>query len=195
MKLNLWLLLALNLLFCYSSNAQTSEILSYKNFPVILTLQFHALSMPFKDLKTNFKNVGIGVGTEWRLNGKRNLVQQLQFAWVRNKAVGNRIIVSTQAVWRPLLSKKLYGELRGGIGYMFNQLPSDGLVYIENEWNTSKRVKGLLHIPIGLGLGYQVNANWSPFINYQTLFVSKYNPGVPIVPETILQLGSKLNID
>ncbi len=194
MKRNRWALAVLLASVFINLHGQKTASNSYQNFPIIVSMQFHAFSMPFKDLKTNFKNVGIGLGTEWSLNRSNSLIQQINLQWIRNRQIGNRFMVNTQSVWRPSLGQNFYGEARIGLGYMISRLPSDGLIFEESRWTQVNQSKGLFHIPIGLGFGYQVNSTWATFINYQTLFVSKYNPDVPIVPETILQFGSRVNI-
>ena len=45
-------------------------------------------------------------------------------------------------------------------------------------------------LPLGIGMGYRASdARWSPFVNYQLVVLSGYNASVPIVPETLIQLG------
>ena len=56
------LLFGCSLLF--SAAAQHSASPEYRNFPIVLTVQFNNLAMPFKDLKSNFSNVGFGIGTQ-----------------------------------------------------------------------------------------------------------------------------------
>src|SRR5205823_2646733 len=111
-------MLAVILLVNHSvATAQHEAQKAYRNFPVIITIQFHSLSLPFKNLAYNFSNVGLGLGTEVSFNGKQDWVQQFQIGWIHNKNVGNRLLVYTQTTWRPTLSGNTYGELKAGVGY------------------------------------------------------------------------------
>jgi hypothetical protein len=63
MKKN-FLLVGVCLAVFVRSDGQDKVNKSYRNFPVIITIQFHSLTLPFRDFKSNFSNVGFGVGTE-----------------------------------------------------------------------------------------------------------------------------------
>jgi len=176
--------------------AQTEPGSHYRNFPVIVTLQFHALSLPFRDLKANFQNVGIGVGTEVSLNGKNNWVQQFSMAWWGNRAIGNGLLLYSQAVWRPGASPGLFGELKAGAGYLYSFRPN-AYEQINGVWQPAGRKgKAMLALPVGVSLGYDgyaKNAYASPFVTYQFMLVKGYNYSVPLVPQTLLQAGVRIN--
>ena len=98
------------LAFCLTGSllAQPDAQNDYRNFPIIVMVQFHNLSMPFKDMKSNFSNIGFGLGTELSYNGKSNWVQQFSATWHHNKTVGNGVLLYSQAVWRPNISSGAY---------------------------------------------------------------------------------------
>ena len=75
MKNHITLLLCL-FLATQMVTAQTENTQDYKNFPIIITLQFHSLSTPFKNIKSNFRNIGIGIGTEVSYHNSPRGVQQ-----------------------------------------------------------------------------------------------------------------------
>jgi len=179
------------------SVAQTTEPKAYSDFPIIITLQFHAFTLPFRDIKANFSNLGIGVGTEWRLNSEAHWVQQLNLIWYHNKALGNGITSFTQAVWRPGLDGDTYGELKAGVGYLYSFRPAPELHQINGKWISSGRQgKGMLAIPVGVSLGYNMRSTEnlvSNFVTYQFLLIKDYNKSIPIVPETLLQVGSRIH--
>src|SRR5262245_45503330 len=95
-----------------SIHAQSDLDHAYRNFPLVISLQFHCLSLPFRDIKTNFANVGIGIGTEVSLNGKDNWVQQFQAVWYRNKRVGNGLLFYSQSAWRPAITSTAFTEVK-----------------------------------------------------------------------------------
>ena len=176
--------------------AQNTQEERYRNFPIIVTLQFHALTLPFHDFKTNFSNVGIGIGTEVSLNGKDNWAQQFSLIWIRNKQVGNGILLYTQSLWRPVLSSNTFTELKLGAGYLFAKRPVDSYKQIDGEWiSAGKKGKGMFTIPAGISFGYSdnsANTYLSPFASYQVLLLKGYNQSIPIVPETLIQTGLRI---
>jgi len=190
-------ILVLIFAFAMKSVAQTTESRVYSNFPIIITLQFHAFTLPFRDIKANFSNIGIGIGTEWRLNNTANWVQQVNLIWYHNKALGNGIASCTQAVWRPGFGGDGYGELKAGAGYLYSFRPNKALRQVDGKWVSSgHRGKGMLTIPIGASLGFNLrNAEnlISNFVSYQFLLVKGYNKSIPIVPETLIQVGTRVH--
>jgi len=194
MKTTITLLLLLGCLG--AARAQNEPGRHYRNFPLIVTLQFHALSLPFRDLKANFQNAGIGIGTEVSLNGKNNWVQQFSLAWWRNKAIGNGLLLYSQAAWRPGASPGLFGELKAGAGYLYSFRPN-AYAQLNGVWQPAgHKGKGMLALPVGVSLGhdgYGRKAYPSPFVTYQFMLVKGYNADVPLVPQTLIQAGVRIN--
>jgi hypothetical protein len=183
---------------CSLLQAQHEPVKNYRNFPIILTVQFHSLSLPFKNFGSNFSNVGFGVGTEVSFNGKQDWVQQFQVGWIHNKNVGNRLLMHTQTTWRPTLSGNVYGELKAGVGYAIAYRPMESFGQENGKWvSVSHSGKGMLMIPVGASIGYN-NYNEdvyvSPFISYQLFALKGYNKSIPFVPEQMLQIGSRIHV-
>jgi hypothetical protein len=170
----------------------------YRNFPLVISLQCHALTLPFRDIKANFSNLGIGIGTEISANKKHNWVQQVTGVWYRNRAVGNGIALYTQTAWRPAITSGLYAEVKGGIGYMYAFRPVESFKQEHGKWvSVGHRGKSLLTVPVGISVGYNTlvsETSVAPFISYQFLLVTKYNTSVPLIPETLIQIGSRWHI-
>ncbi|WP_304517155.1 hypothetical protein [Cecembia rubra] len=192
-KVIFFLLLGLTCRLTYGQSQQGRE---YRNFPIVLSMQFHSLSMPFKDIKSNFKNVGFGIGTEVSLNGERNWVQQFDVVWVKNKGIGNGLLFTSQAAWRPMISNGFFTEIKFGMGYMLSKHPSSPWEQKGSQWvKSDQQRKGMLALPIGIGTGYYNYASdlfISPFAGYQMLLLSKYNKTLPIVPQTLIQTGLRI---
>jgi hypothetical protein len=181
-----------------SLRAQPDTQKDYRNFPIIVMVQFHNLSMPFKDMKSNFSSIGFGLGTELSYNGKSNWVQQVSATWHHNKTVGNGILLYSQAVWRPTIASGVYTELKAGAGYMYAFRPVESYKQNNGVWEaTGNKGKGMFTLPVGISLGYQSYSSKtyiSPFISYQFLLISGYNQSIPLVPETLIQLGSRIHL-
>lgn len=180
----------------FSALGQADVARPYRNFPIVATLQFHALSLPFRDLKSNLANVGFGLGTEVSLNGKHNWAQQVNLVWYRNRTVGNGVLLYTQTAWRPTLTGPLYAEVKAGAGYLVSFRPSEGYKQTDGNWMpVGHKSKGLFAIPAGISLGYynpSSGTTISPFASYQFLLVTNYNKSIPLAPQTLLQVGSRI---
>lgn len=179
--------------------AQPDEKKDYRNFPLIVSLQFHSLAMPFRDIRTNFRNIGIGLGTEVSINGTQHWVQQINAVWYRNKAVGNGLFFYSQMAWRPTIASNIYTELKGGAGYLLSFRPVESYQQVNGIWQSAgHKGKGMLTIPLGISVGYNNYSSQSiisPFISYQFLLVTKYNTSIPLVPETLVQIGSRIHLN
>jgi hypothetical protein len=188
----------LGIFLAASLQAQTDSQKSYRNFPIIVMVQFHNLSMPFKDMKSNFSNIGFGLGTELSYNGKSNWVQQFSATWHHNKTVGNGILLYSQAVWRPNIGSGVYSEVKAGAGYMYAFHPVESYKQNNGTWESvDRKGKGMFTLPVGISLGYQSYSEKtyiSPFISYQFLLISGYNQSIPLVPETLIQVGSRIHL-
>ena len=169
----------------------------HRNFPLILTLQFNSLSLPFKNMKSNFSNIGIGIGTEVSHNGDQNWVQQFHNLWYKTKRTGDGLLLSSQAVWRPTLVDAFYTELRLGVGYMYKWRPTKSFRQENERWVAAgKKGKGLFAIPAGIGFGYNTygpDTYLAPFLGYQFVPLLGYNPSIQVVPETFLEVGSRIH--
>lgn len=196
-----YLISVLLALFTLPSTAQAqSDAVTgngYRNFPIVVTLQFHNLALPFHDIKSSFKNIGIGIGTEISLNGDHNWAQEFNVIWFRNKVAGNGLLFYTQSAWRPMIVSKWYMGIKAGVGYLYAFRPTESFRPVEDGWvSTGRKGKGMLALPAGLSLGYHdfsERGYMSPFVSYQMMLVSGYNSTIPVMPETLLQIGTGIH--
>ncbi|UOQ68992.1 hypothetical protein [Hymenobacter volaticus] len=106
-------LLALPLLASSQVPARPPAGTSYRNWPVVVGLQFHTLAMPFSDQKRTLSNPGVSVGTEFRYNRRATLLQAVQAGYYHNRYAGNGLYVAPQLVYRPKFGP-LFAELKAG---------------------------------------------------------------------------------
>ena len=192
-----FLLVAMCLAAFISSRSQDKMNRAYRNFPVIITINFHSLTLPFRDFKSNFSNVGFGVGTEVSFNGKQDWVQQFSINWNRNENVGNGLLFSTQTVWRPTIADHFYGEIKAGVGYNLCYRPVESYQPKNGNWvSVGNKGKGMFTLLGGVSAGYNNYSSTtyvSPFVSYQLIILKGYNKSIPVVPETLLQVGSRIH--
>jgi hypothetical protein len=184
--------------FLQTTAAQTNSGKTYRNFPVVFSLQFHSLSFPLKDVKTNFKNMGLGIGTEIALGNSHNWAQQFQVSWYRNKQAGNGILIYTQSAWRPTIVSHIYTEVKAGFGYTYNFRPVESFQQNNGEWQSvGRKGKWLFTVPVGISLGYNKYSQktyLAPFASYQILLNANYAKGVPVITNSLLQIGTRIHL-
>lgn len=177
-----------------AASAQSDPTGNYSDFPIIITLQFHCFSLPFRDMKSNFSNIGIGLGTEVSLNNSNTLFQQINAVWYHNKAMGNGLLFYSQSAWRPTLGSNGYSEIKLGAGYLLSFRPIKSFKQVNGNWvNAGHKGKGMFTVPLGVSIGTISNSSTaylSTFASYQFLLISGYNKSIPMVPETLLQVGT-----
>lgn len=176
--------------------AQNEEEKSFSNFPVIITIQFHSLALPFRNLPLNFSNIGIGIGTEVGLNKSNSVVQQVSALWYRNRTVGNGLLLLTQTALRPAPDADVFKEVKIGAGYTVAYRPSESFRQVDGKWvSAGYRGKGMLTIPAGVSVGYNhfsPDAYVVPLLTYQFMLVKNYNTSIPLMPQTLIQVGSMI---
>lgn len=191
-----WLLFAF--ICIQTAVAQNNVEKNYRNFPLVLSVQFHSLSFPFKDLKTNFKNVGFGIGTEIALGSKHNWAQQFQLSWYRNQQTGNGILIYTQSSWRPTIVSDIYTELKAGFGYTYNFRPVVSYQQNNGVWTSvGQKGKWLFTVPLGISLGYNKyspNTYIAPFATYQILVNANYAKSVPMITNSLFLVGTRIHL-
>ena len=178
----------------FKSQAQNETVPADYRFPISISVQFHGFTMPFKNLSSNFKNIGIGIGTELSLNTNNTWVQQMKVLWYRNKAIGNGLLIYSQNVWRPGIESSAFAEVKFGLGYLHSFRPSTSYQHVNGNWiSTGKKSKGMLALPLGVSMGSYASLesySLAPFVSYQFMLVKGYNASIPLVPQTIVQAGA-----
>lgn len=153
--------------------------------------------MPFRDLKSTFSNVGISFGTEVNYNRRGNLLQQVQLGFFRNGNAGNGLFINTQAAYRPHFGP-VFTEVKAGLGYQLAFHPATTLLFKNGEWQSSDQTgKGMVMVPVGVSVGYQATRAkplFEPFVSYQFFVLQGYNPAVPLLPNQLIQVGSRIHL-
>ncbi|MEP6952224.1 MAG: hypothetical protein ABI863_23235 [Ginsengibacter sp.] len=191
-----WLLLGI--ICTHTINAQSKTGKTYRNFPIVFSVQFHSLSYPLKDLRSNFKNVGFGVGTEIALGSSHDWAQQFQVSWYNNKQAGNGILLYTQSAWRPTIVSHIYTELKAGFGYTYSFRPMESWQEKEGIWSAvGHKEKWLFTVPVGVSLGYNKFSEHTyvvPFVTYQVLLNAHYNNDIPVITNSLFQVGARIHL-
>ena len=162
-----------------------------RTWEISISVQFHALSTPFKHFKNNLKNLGLGLHVRTPYAGDGLWAQKFSTIWYRNQAVGNGVVFSTQASYRTGRNNQLWGEINMGLGYAVVFRPSDSFIWKNKTWQpTGKKGKGMLTLPLGVNMGRRVSDNFSPYIGYEFAILNGYNESIPIMPMRFLSVGN-----
>lgn len=196
--LSLACLITLNLLQAQESSQFKIRKTNYRNFPIVVGVQFHSLSLPFKDAGASFSNIGLRLGTEISYNGRQNWTQGFTIGGYHNKHAGSGAFAFTQTIYRPTIFNNVFAEVKAGLGVAHNFHPVDAYKQENGQWmNAGKKGKTMLLAPVGIGFGYNGYKNgtyFSPFISYE-LFLSKdYNDLLPLVPGSVIQIGTRIHL-
>lgn len=170
----------------------------YRNFPILISLQFQNLASPFHDLKGNFSNIGLLVGTEVSFNGKQNWVQQFQTGFFFNKNAGNGLMLLTQTVYRPTVFQHFYPEIKAGIGWQRIYHPVDSYEFQNGNWESIPGGKSQLIVPLGISIGYndyKEGIYLSPYISYQVIPALNYNDVIPLNFYSLVQVGTRIHFN
>ena len=177
------------------SNARKSLPAERTSWPLLVSVQFHSLALPFQDIRRVSSNVGIALGTEFRYNERGNLIQSFQTGYYRNRYAGDGLFIFTQAGYRPHVGS-VYADVKAGLGWHYTFHPNTTLTLNEGQWQTAGRTgKGLLMLPLGLSIGYDGPSMVSPFVGYHFFVLAGYNPSVPVVPNQLLQAGARIRFN
>lgn len=171
---------------CFGQSSKQND------WPIILSLDFHALSLPFKKIGSNFKNVGIGIGTQLSYNDEETWVQRFQAIYYLNRNVGNGLMIHSQLVRVQKISDNEFGEIKIGVGYLYAFRPNTAWEQTNGEWKQKgKKGKSMFVLPIGLGVASTFGTHDQyHYTSYQALFLTGYNESIPLVPESLIEFGT-----
>ena len=185
-------------IICHPIHAQEVSPPPLPNFPIILSFHFSGVAMPFKDLKSLFSNIGVGIGTSRNWGNQSRFFQTIELRWWHNKAMGNRWLLDTELHWNPKLRNTIHGDLHLGVGYLWAKRPVKSYQPMNGTWvERRKKGKGMVAVPMGIGLR-RLNASPAAFrawgINYTIVWGLNFNPSIPILPEHLLVFDSTIDL-
>jgi hypothetical protein len=100
-------------------------------------------------------------------------------------------------VWRPTIADHFYTEIKAGGGYNYCYRPVGSYRPENGNWvSVGNKGKGMFTLLGGVSAGYNNYSSTtyvSPFASYQLMVLKGYNKSIPIVPETVLQVGSRIH--
>lgn len=174
-----------------------SQSPSRLNYNIKFSMQGY--NLPLKQLMDNFKNPGIALGIAYGYDVGHSTSQSLNIGWLNHAEHGNAIYLSTQFHYRPSI-----GKIKPGIGlgvgriiYFNNSNPLYDMVGARWEKSRSQS-EGRWIAPLTADVGYQLDLGKyyqvTPFIGYEIIPTIKYNNAFPVLPSSLLTVGSRFNL-
>jgi len=104
----------------------------------------------------------------------------------------------TQSAWRPTIAGHVYTEVKAGAGLTYNFRPVESYKQKDGEWvSAGHSGKWLFTVPVGVSLGYNKYSERTyiaPFISYQVLLNAGYAKGIPVMANSIFQVGTRIHL-
>lgn len=193
-KASLSLLLIIGTSFIGYTQHSFGERLTWS---VKFTLQGY--NIPVKQKNFSLKNLGAALGIDYSYNSSGTLFQTLSIGMFHHKEHGNNYYVNTQVTYRSLVLSRMEPGISLGIGrilsYVNKSYPYHD--FKEGSWSKSRvQSAGRWQVPFSINLGYTIagpNGNTiTPFIDYESAAIINYNSAFPVLPYTLLGVGSRI---
>lgn len=185
-------------LFVVAGHVPAQEVakakLSYQ-----LSIDFQGFDLPLSKLKNYSNNPGFSVGLLYDWNQKKSLQQILRLGALSNRYHGNTWYAYSALQRNFFPSKAISLAPNIGLGYMIAgtgisayQQNADGL------WGKTSAGKGLMFATVGASLSVTAvttqRLTLQPFIAYQLPVMIGYNPQLPVLPFSLISIGSTIKI-
>jgi hypothetical protein len=182
----------------FSQQSETTDSALMK-LPIIVSANFQTIATPFHNLKNNFRNLGIKIGTEISYNKKRNILQSFNIGYYRNRLNGDGLYINSEFIYRPKIYKPIRMEIKLGPGLADVFLPTQPYEPDGNgNWRKATNYGKLaLQVHGSIGIWYQSIAinkiRISPFLQYEIVGIIGYNKSIPVLPTTMINIGCRIN--
>lgn len=193
--------LSLALQFGLSSMAYPQQAFDQRlTYSIKFTLQGY--NIPFKNKNFSLKNIGGALGVDYSYNSSQTVFQTFTLGLFHNKEHGNNYYLNTQVTYRPVVFSRLEPGISIGIGRILSFSHKSNPYYkLEpGGWTkTHKQSTGRWQVPIALNAGYNITgpngSRITPFIGYEGAAIIKYNNAFPVLPYTLISVGSRIRFD
>lgn len=177
--------------------SKTSHLLNRLTFDVKLVLQ--GFSLPVSGIKAYWHSKGASLGVAYDWNHRGSLQQILTVGSLFSRYHGNTQFISTAFQFNPLHGKHIIAGISLGAGYMYTGTSKGGWLQESNgEWKNTSNKLGLLYVPASVQVGVKTYENdkfiVTPTLSYQLNAVLNYSPPMPVLPQSLFAIGSKIKI-
>ena len=194
-KTAFWFLL--HLFCCHSQAQEQSRRAPLSRLSYTISLDFQGFSLPFSTLRTYWQNKGISVGAAYSWTRKGHWQQVVKAGSFFNRYHGRTNYVSTSLQYNPLHGRTLSTGISLGAGYQLTGFGKGGWQQeADGSWKSRPNKQGLLFLPASLNLCVKAaegsNIIFSPSLSYGVNLLWKPNATVPLLPQTLVSIGSTI---
>lgn len=189
------LLLILVLLHVLPSNAKTDS--QDSRWQYSLSTGIHSFFAPIENLKWNNPSVTSSVGINRMMGQNQFFSLALQFQYAKNEYQGDATGIQILAQFLPVVLKKIELGFGTGAGYRMSFYPSESLKWNGTHWESGRKYKGMVQVPLQLSAGYRTIRIYSlgviPFVAYQLQALLGYSPDLSPLPDSSFSIGFRFH--
>jgi hypothetical protein len=132
-------------------------------------------------------------GANHAINTRQTIELGVRLGYNRHKYQGDALYIQALFRYAPVIAKHIQPMIGTGIGYQLSFYPSSALKLDGNNWVNATRPKGVIQVPLQLGIGYRGFENKkaiiTPYFAYQVNALFRYSPDLTPLPSSQLLLG------
>lgn len=159
----------------------------------------HSFYAPVENLKWDNPAFAISAGVNRLFGAKQFLSLGLHAEFAANEIQGNASSLQLLGQFTPVLFNKLELGFGTGAGYRFSGYPSDPIKWNGTSWESGKKFKGIVQIPVQFSVGFRSvkvsNLEIIPFVAYQMKAMFGYNPDFDPLPDSNIMFGFKFQFN
>jgi len=168
--------------------------ISYK-----VQIDFQGFTIPFSRIETYGNNKGLTIGAYYNWTRSGAWQQGLQVGAFFNRFHGSTQHLATTLQYNPVRTKHLTAGIALGAGYMRTGFAKGGWQQEpDGKWFEKPNKHGMLFVPAALQAGVRAFHNHtitiSPMVSYQLNALFNYTPDNFVIPQSIISIGSKINL-
>lgn len=176
------------LVLCLFSRAQSTHPASYE-----LAVGLQSYYAPLKHMRPLNPQPVFIAGANRAINPRQTLELGVRIGYHRNKYQGDALFLQTLFRYAPVIFRHLQPQAGIGIGYQLSFHPGKSWQHNGNEWVKGRGTKGIIQVPVQLGLGYHSletqRASITPYVAWQLNALFRYSPDLSPLPASQWLVG------
>ncbi|HEX4957931.1 MAG TPA: hypothetical protein VFV46_07115 [Lacibacter sp.] len=183
--------LLLSLLVVGSISTSMAQLYPKKSLEIAAGIQSYYV--PLKHFKVQNAQPVFMAGANHTLNTRQNLELGIRLGYNRHKYQGDGLFIQALIRYMPVIARHFQPMIGSGIGYQLSFYPSTSLKYDGTNWVQGPKSKGVIQVPLHVGIGYRSietkEAFITPFLAYQVNALFRYSPDLTPLPASNFLLG------
>jgi hypothetical protein len=153
----------------------------------------NSYDLPARHFKFQNAQPVFTLGANRALNTRQTIELGVRIGYNRHKYQGDALYIQALFRYAPVIAKHIQPVIGAGLGYQLAFYPSAALKFDGANWVNVKKPKGVIQVPLQLGIGYRgiesAKAIITPYVAYQVNALFRYSPDLTPLPSSQLLLG------